>query len=191
MRSGIQGEWLRLGVSFAVAACLVVAAAAVAETQQRKAVAVISGCTDPGITGMVTLIEKPSEEGLKEVEVHVVVKGLAAGKHGVHLHENAACTPCASAGGHFDPGPNGNSSPDGNHPFHSGDLPNLVANAGVGLLHATTTRVTLSPGPLSLFDASGSAIIVHVNEDTYCPDGPDAGCAGGGRAACGIIEPAD
>jgi Cu-Zn family superoxide dismutase len=73
----------------------------------------------------------------------------------------------------------------------SGDLPNLVANAGVGLLHATTTRVTLSPGPLSLFDASGSAIIVHVNEDTYCPDGPDAGCAGGGRAACGIIEPAD
>ena len=57
------------------------------------------------------------------------------------------------------------------------------------MLRALTTRVTLSPGPLSLFDPNGSAFIVHVNEDTFCPNGEEAGCAGGGRAACGIIRP--
>jgi Cu/Zn superoxide dismutase len=39
-----------------------------------------------------------------------------------------------------------------------------------------------------VFDGDGSAIIVHLNPDTYCPDGPVAGCAGGGRAACGVLE---
>jgi Cu/Zn superoxide dismutase len=40
---------------------------------------------------------------------------------------------------------------------------------------------------LSLFDANGSAFIIHVNPDTYCPAGAVAGCAGGARAACGVI----
>jgi Cu/Zn superoxide dismutase len=31
-------------------------------------------------------------------------------------------------------------------------------------------------------------VIIHVNPDTYCPQGPVAGCAGGARAACGVIE---
>ena len=39
--------------------------------------------------------------------------------------------------------------------------------------------------------ADGSAFIVHVNPDTYCPDGAVAGCAGGARAACGVIESLD
>ena len=44
-----------------------------------------------------------------------------------------------------------NTSPDGNHPFHSGDLINIEANKrGNAHLNTTTTRVTLSPGPLSL-----------------------------------------
>ncbi|NJO55629.1 MAG: hypothetical protein HC834_03885 [Rhodospirillales bacterium] len=89
------------------------------------------------------------------------------------------------------PGPNSNPSPDGNHPYHSGDLINIVANAeGVGTLSTNTTRVTLSPGPLSLFDADGSAFIVHVDEDTYCPEGEAKGCAGGARLACGVITKA-
>jgi Cu-Zn family superoxide dismutase len=52
-----------------------------------------------------------------------------------------------------------------------------------------TSRITLSPGPLSVFDADGSAFIIHDFEDTYCPEGVAAGCAGGSRAACGIIVP--
>jgi len=120
-----------------------------------------------------------------------VVKGLPEGKHAVHIHEVGSCTPCSAAGGHFDPGPAGNSSPDGNHPFHSGDLINLDAHTHVGTMHTTTSRITLSPGPLSLFDANGSAFIVHAAPDSYCPDGAVAGCAGGARIACGIIEQID
>ena len=47
-----------------------------------------------------------------------------------------------------------------------GDLPNLKVGAdGKGELDATTTRVTLSDGLLSLLDADGSAIIIHGNPD--------------------------
>ena len=52
-----------------------------------------------------------------------------------------------------------------------------------------TSRVSLSDGPLSLFDEDGSAFIIHVQPDSYCPDGVVAGCAGGARAACGVILP--
>jgi Cu-Zn family superoxide dismutase len=90
------------------------------------------------------------------------------------------------------PGPYGFSSPDGNHPYHSGDLVNLeVDKRGRGFMRTVTSRITLSSGPLSLFDDDGSAIIVHVDPDTYCPEGEAAGCAGGARAACGVIEWAD
>ena len=153
------------------------------------ATAQIAGCTDPNIRGRAVLIEKPSSEGVKEVVVTLSMHGLPPGKHGVHIHEAASCTPCAAALGHFDPGPNGNSSPDGNHPFHTGDLINIRANShGNGAMVFVTSRITLSAGPLSVFDANGSALIVHVGEDTYCPDGPTAACAGGARAACGVIR---
>ena len=158
-----------------------------------RASAEIVDCTNPIIQlGWAQLKEEKTEEGVKEVKVMMMVKGLTPGKHAVHIHETASCEPCGSAGGHFDPGPNSNPSPDGNHPFHSGDLINIEANKrGNANLNTTTTRVTLSPGPLSLFDADGSAFIVHVNPDTYCPDGVAAGCAGGARAACGIINKDD
>ena len=97
------------------------------------------------------------------------------------------------AGGHFDPGPNGNSSPDANHPFHMGDVPNLVVNEfGVGLLSYRTSRVTLSPGPVSLFhvnegtNVTDSAVILHLNEDQGTTG--VTGGSGGGRIACGVIE---
>src|SRR4029453_4756324 len=90
--------------------------------------------------------------------------------------------------GHFDPGPSSNTSPDGNHPFHSGDLINIeIKSDGKGKIKHTSSRFTLSDGPLSVFDGDGSAVIVHASEDTFCPVGPVAGCAGGARAACGII----
>ena len=50
-----------------------------------------------------------------------------------------------SAGGHFDPGPAGNTDPDANHPYHMGDLPNLEGRRRrQGRARcASTTRVTL------------------------------------------------
>lgn len=158
--------------------------------QQREiASADIFGCRDEGLLGRAVLVEKPSDQGVKTVAIKIRVEGLSPGEHAVHIHETAACEPCSAAGGHFDPGPFGFSNPDGNHPYHLGDLVNIkVRDKGTGKLSVQTTRVTLSPGPLTLFDDDGSAFIIHDFEDTFCPDGAEAGCAGGSRAACGIIE---
>lgn len=176
-------------VLFCALVLAVLAAPGFASHAQR-AVASLDGCTDDGVSGFALMFERPSDQGVKLVDVTLVVTGIPDGEHGVHIHETASCEPCGSAGGHFDPGPNSNTSPDGNHPFHMGDLVNVDVRRGVGVLNVTTSRVTLSDGPLSVFDEDGSAFIVHIDPDTFCPDGPVAGCAGGGRIACGIIRPA-
>ena len=157
-----------------------------------KAKAEIVLCSDPTeVVGFAELREQQSDQGVKLVRINMHLSDLpagTAGQHGVHIHEYASCDSCGSAGGHFDPGPFSHSNPDGNHPFHSGDLVNIKVNkAGNGNLEIETTRVTLSEGPLSILDDDGSAFIIHLNEDTFCPDGDVAGCAGGGRLACGII----
>jgi superoxide dismutase, Cu-Zn family len=141
------------------------------------------------ISGTATFVERPSGTGTV-VDITVTVKGLAAGRHGVHLHAVGKCEApgFTSAGGHFDPGPAGNTDPDANHPFHMGDIPNLeVAQDGSGTMKITTSRVTLSDGPLSLFDADGSAIIVHANPDQGTTGAPKSGVSGGPRVACGVI----
>jgi Cu/Zn superoxide dismutase len=127
--------------------------------------------------------------GQKAVEVRVTVTGLTPGAHGMHLHAIGVCeAPFTSAGGHFDPGPASDTDPDANHPFHMGDLPNLVADAsGRAEITAVTTRVTLSPGPLSVFDEDGTAIIIHANPDQGVTGEPKSGLSGGPRAACGVI----
>ena len=165
--------------------------ASVEAAAQQNASAILHACDGGAEIGKATFLEQPSDEGIKLVEVEVRVEGstMTEGPHAVHIHETAACDPCGAAQGHFDPGPNSNTNPDGNHPFHSGDLLNLVVDAsGSGAMTTTTSRVTISPGPLSILDEDGSALIIHVGADTYCPDGVVAGCAGGARAACGIIE---
>lgn len=123
------------------------------------------------------------------VEITVKVKGLKPGAHGVHLHAVGKCEPdFTAAGGHFDPGPASNANPEANHPYHMGDLPNLmVGESGEGSLKAQTTRVTLSDGPLSLFDEDGSAIIVHGNPDQGITGALKSGVSGGPRVACGVI----
>jgi superoxide dismutase, Cu-Zn family len=145
-----------------------------------------------GVTGTATLAEYQHGDS-RVVHVHLTVSGLKPGLHGVHLHAVGKCeagTPSfVSAGGHFDPGPAGNPDPDANHPYHMGDLPNLNVGAdGKGELDATTTRVTLTDGLLSLLDADGSAIIIHANPDQGITGEPKSGLSGGPRAACGVIK---
>jgi superoxide dismutase, Cu-Zn family len=144
-----------------------------------------------GVSGSAEFIERTFESGGTELEVTVTAKGLKPGRHGVHLHATGKCEPPAftAAGGHFDPGPAGNTDPDANHPFHMGDIPNLdVAANGTGTLHARTTRATLSDGPLTLFDTDGSAIIIHANQDQGITGEPKSGVSGGPRVACGVIQ---
>jgi Cu-Zn family superoxide dismutase len=183
----------------AVAAVLLAPAAVSADG--LRAEADMKGCTNAAVTGKATLVEQVTPEGIKEVTVELRVTGLPDGKHAVHIHETGACEPCAAAGGHHDPGPSGQSRPDTasddapaadiNHPFHMGDLVNLEVKDGVGTMKHTTSRVTLSPGRLSVFDADGSSIIVHTQADTYCDEETELkkGCAGGPREACGILRP--
>ena len=171
------------------AVCMLSASALLLAGEKMTATAEVQSCSDAEVSGSAQLTERASDEGVKLVDIVLRVEGLPPGKHAVHIHEVGTCTPCGDAKGHFDPGPNSNSNPDGNHPFHMGDLMNLEVNdKGIGRLKVTTSRVTLSPGPLSLFDDDGSAFIIHVDVDTYCPEGVTKGCAGGARAACAIIR---
>lgn len=142
-----------------------------------------------GITGALELTERVQGTGTI-VEITLTATGLKPGLHGVHLHAIGKCEPdFAAAGGHFDPGPAGNTDPDANHPFHMGDIPNLeVGPDGRGTMKATTSRVTLSDGPLSIFDTDGTAVIVHGNADQGITGEPKSGVSGGPRIACGVIQ---
>jgi superoxide dismutase, Cu-Zn family len=190
--------------SFVLALCAgALLASAPAQAQSlRKAKATLNSCANPAVNvGTAFLVELPSSEAIKTVEVLISVRGLTPGKHAVHIHEVGACAPtCAAAGSHLDQGPHGHNLPvTENHPYHSGDLVNINVGAdGRGTLLATTTRVALSENPerpagreLSIFDDNGSSIIIHALPDVYCPDPGDPNCAGGGRVACGIIESAN
>jgi Cu-Zn family superoxide dismutase len=157
-----------------------------AAKEPMRAHAVIKG---EGISGAAEFEEMTEGTG-KEVVVTVSLKGLKPGLHGVHLHAVGKCEPdFTAAGGHFDPGPASNPDPDVNHPFHMGDLPNIqVGSDGNGTMKARTTRVTLSAGPLSVFDENGTAIIIHGNPDQGISGPAKSGVSGGPRVACGVLQ---
>jgi len=125
------------------------------------------------------------------VRIVVEVKGLPPGPHGVHVHAVGKCDPpdFASAGGHFNPlnKQHGALNPQGSH---AGDLPNLtVAPDGTGRMETTTEQLTLGSGPTSVWDADGSALVVHANADDFKTD-PTGNS--GGRIACGVlVKPPD
>ncbi len=161
-------------------------------SQTNAAAAKVSG---PGIEGQVSFTEYELN-GWRYVSVKADVTGdpavLKPGKHAMHIHEKGDCE-CEGfkcAGGHFDPGPAGNSDPDANHGYHAGDLPNLVVdNSGHGVMQTITTRVTLSDGPVSILQpAEGTSVMIHANEDPYTPGESGSGHSGGPRLACGRIE---
>jgi len=114
---------------------------------------------------------------------------LVLGLHAVHIHEKGTCEGgFKCAGGHFDPGPAGNTDPDVNHPFHAGDLPNIeIDSLGYGRLQCVTTRVTLSEGPMSILGGEGTSLMIHGNPDPYRGGEHGSGISGGPRVACGVI----
>jgi superoxide dismutase, Cu-Zn family len=147
-----------------------------------------------GITGTLQAIQ--ADKGF--VWVAVDLKGdpkiIKPGLHGVHIHEKGECVaegekPFKSAGGHFDPGPKGDTFPvENNHPYHLGDLPNIkIDPIGKGRMETFISSVSLADNPLTLFDTDKSAVIIHKLEDKRKSSGT-ADEAGGGRLACGIIE---
>lgn len=122
----------------------------------------------------------------KGVTVSLEANSLTPGLHAVHIHAVGKCEgpAFASAAGHFNPQQkkHGHKSNDG---AHAGDLPNmLAATDGSGRFEVLTDAFTLASGPTSLFDADGSAIVIHAAPDDYATD--PAGNAGD-RIACGVI----
>jgi Cu-Zn family superoxide dismutase len=134
--------------------------------------------------GTITLTDTPG--GLSIV---ADLKGLPAGKHGFHVHENADCSPGKkdgkvaagmAAGGHFDPMKTGkHMGPMGEG--HEGDLPYLT----VAKNH-TATETLVAPH-LKVADVKGHAIVIHKGGDNYS-DKPKPLGGGGERIACGVAQ---
>ena len=167
-----------------------------ATSERLSARATIAGEPGSGIEGEVRLTELEGNFPVPGVRIQARISGppgvFALGRHGFHIHETAkggCLPPFTSAGGHFDAGPAGNPDPDVNHPYHTGDLPNLMVDSnGVGTIDATTSRITLSPGPLSIMDQDGSVFIVHGKPDQGVSGPAKSGVSGGPRLACGVIQ---
>jgi Cu-Zn family superoxide dismutase len=127
------------------------------------------------------------EDGSGVVNVEIASISLPAGTHGIHFHQTGKCDGPAftTAGGHYNPMgmEHGLQNPRGPH---AGDNPNIVVPAaGVGNISFSTDRVSLTPGPRTLLDADGSALVVHAAADDQVtnPSGNS-----GARIACGVVR---
>src|SRR3954452_18408940 len=132
------------------------------------------------------------------IRVTVAASNLTPGFHGIHLHSVGKCDgpDFTSAGGHL-------AAPGQTHGGHSGDFPPLYVTAdGTGAETFTTNHVTMD----QVFDADGSAVIVHGGADNLAniparyssnapgapATGPDATTNGtgdsGARVLCGFMS---
>ncbi len=175
---------LLLSASFLVVVCSACSSTQLKRNSVAQGVALIYDVKGAPI-GTAQLWQESS--GLVNVEIASLA--LPAGTHGIHFHEVGKCeggsTAFSTAGAHYNPlgKEHGLANPKGPH---AGDAPNLVTPAGgVGKVTFSSDRVTLTPGTMSLFDADGSAIVVHANPDDQVSQ--PAGNAGA-RIACGVIK---
>lgn len=123
-----------------------------------------------------------------QATLRVSASAQTPGSHGIHLHMTGKCEAPAftTAGGHLNPmsHQHGTLNPSGPH---LGDLPNLDIGAdGTGSLNVPM-NTSIADLRAALFDADGSALVLHAGPDDYKTD-PSGNS--GGRLACGILRPA-
>lgn len=151
-----------------------------AQAQSPTAKAALKDATGKDV-GTVQLVQTPHG-----VLLRMSLKGVAPGEHAFHVHAVGKCeAPFTSAGGHFNPASkkHGMEAAEG---AHAGDMPNLFIPANGELrIDVANHMISLVKGqPNSVFDADGSAIIIHAGPDDYKTD--PTGNAGD-RIACGVI----
>jgi Cu-Zn family superoxide dismutase len=170
---------VRGGLTMVIVAAAVAVAAAQGAPATETARAELKNA-EGQVVGQATLTEAP-----QGVLIHVTLTDVPEGTHAFHVHAVGKCEPpFTTAGGHFNPATkqHGIENAAG---MHAGDLPNIEVPAGRHLTFDVFDRdVTIKAGPNSLFDADGSAIVIHQGKDDYKSD--PAGNAGA-RIACGVI----
>lgn len=115
------------------------------------------------------------------------LKGLEAGLHGFHIHENADCGATdkglgMKAGGHWDPEKTTNHSFPWDDNGHKGDLPALFVDE-----YGNANNPILAPKIKDLNEIKNHALMIHFGGDNHS-DHPAALGGGGARMACGVIE---
>ncbi len=152
-----------------------------------------------------TVVIKGHGRHATQVQVALNAPGVPAPRdfHGFHIHTTGVCNPqpmgsptpvpFGSAGGHWNPA-------GVHHGSHAGDLPSLHINAdGTAASGFDIDRFDVG----QLFDADGSAVVLHAGRDNFANipatyesggvPGPNAAtnAAGdaGGRYACGVLQP--
>jgi superoxide dismutase, Cu-Zn family len=131
--------------------------------------------------GQVQLTQTPHGVLLK-----MTLKGVPPGQRAFHIHAVGKCEPpFTSAGPHFNPA-NHKHGMEAKEGSHAGDMPNLHIPAnGELVIEIANPMISLVKGqPNSLFDADGSAIIIHAGADDYKTD--PTGNAGD-RIVCGVV----
>lgn len=174
-----------LACSLAIAACDNASQSTTDPTQPEPDNATLASGTfigaDDTIEGSVELVSTDNT-----VVLTASVSGIEPGPHGFHLHQTGTCDvpDFKSAAGHLNPlnKSHGKKSENG---AHVGDLMNIEVNQdGAGeitaQLEGTTDQVLEW-----LFDADGTAVMVHADPDDYTTD--PTGSAGA-RIACAVLE---
>ena len=115
------------------------------------------------------------------VRIKLDVKGLPAGEHSMHIHQNAKCDPpdFKSAGPHFN-GASGHAEHAG---LPAGDIPDfslIVAADGTGHATVIAPNISLGSDELSVFSNGGTAIVIHAVAGGTSSAAPP-------RIACGVI----
>jgi len=116
------------------------------------------------------------------VKIKLDVKGLPAGEHSLHIHQNGKCEApdFKSAGPHF----NGASGHGDHSGMPAGDIPDfslIVAADGTGHATVVAPNVSLGADEHSVFSNGGTAIVIHAVAGGTSTAAPP-------RIACGVIS---
>ncbi|CAF3843574.1 unnamed protein product [Rotaria sp. Silwood1] len=142
------------------------------------AIAVISGNTSSGITGVIRFTRLK-----KGIRITGELYGLTPGKHGFHIHEKGLCEApdFSTAGGHFNPEAMKHGSMH-SETRHTGDFGNIVADDyGVAKFSFIDYSISFK-GKNSVI---GRSAMIHDKEDDLKTD-PSGNS--GNRIGCGVIQ---